>query len=181
MRWRSWQQRGMTLIELMIALGLGSAVALSVWQLMDVALRLASQGMGQAAAQQAVRVALDRMTDQVRQAVAFADTKPNQLAITIRTSEDTDPYLIRFVVKPDGSLSELRGSRAAPKRLVDGKDARVQNLAIAYFDAQGWPTTIAQEVRLVRITLATLPVRGRTNYPEAKFTVTTMVRLRAEP
>lgn len=162
----------------MLALVLGA-----LFGSLEHAQRLYGAGVARLEAQQSARVGLERMAREIRQAGYGA---PELSAITV-----AEPSRIVLHLDADGD-----GAFAAPRETitwsVSGRALRrnagggaqpivngVRDLALAYFDARGLPTTVPIDVRTVRVTLVTEPERLLANPAQrATSTFTTQIRLR---
>ncbi|PYM30241.1 MAG: hypothetical protein DMD80_04125 [Candidatus Rokuibacteriota bacterium] len=170
-----------TLAELLVALVTFGLVAAAVVTLLDEGQRAWAYGAARAETQQSARVAMARLTAEIRGAgrggqgfAAVAVAAPEQ--IVLQQDLDGDGVIAargeRVTWRLDGAiLRREAGGGAQP--IING----VRALTLTYFDAAGAPTTTPAEVRSVEIVLVTRP-----DYSVAGSSVstvlTTHVRLR---
>ena len=171
----------MSLAELLVALVTFGLVAAAAFTLLDEGQRAWAFGVARAETQQSARVALARLTGEIRAAgrggrgfdavaVAAPDT------IMLQQDLDGDGVIAargeRVTWRLAGTILR-RDAGGGAQPIVNG----VHALALTYFDAAGAPTTAPAEVRSVEIVLVTRPdytVPGST----VSTVLTTRVRLR---
>jgi hypothetical protein len=174
----------MSLTDLLVSLAVLGTVLASVFTLLVQGQRAYAFGAARVEAQQNARIGLDRLAVELRQAgsgvagatfAALSVAEPARLVLHRDLDEDgvvaAQRETITWLVS-GGVLRRNAGAGAQP--VIEG----VRDLRFAYLDAAGLPTTVAADVRTVRIELTTgarLPsVLGGT----AVTRVTTRVRLR---
>lgn len=178
---RRWGgSRGYTLSELLVALAVLGLVLAGVAGLLQQGQRAYLAGVGQVEAQQSARVALERLARELR-AAGFNPTgtsfsplvNPTATGFTIRNDLNGDgaiagnPETITYSLT-GRTLRRNAGGGAQP--LIEG----VESLSFAYLDEGGSPTTIAEEIRAVVVSITTGPSGSRSGV----VSMTTQVRLR---
>ena len=170
-----------TLAELLVALVTFGLVAAAAVTLLDEGQRAWAFGAARAETQQSARVALARLTAEIRGAGrgghgfdAVAVAAPEQIAL--QQDLDGDGVIAargeRVTWRLAGTILR-RDAGGGAQPIING----VRALRLTYFDAAGAPTAAPAEVRSVEIVLVTRP-----EYSVAASTVstvlTTHVRLR---
>ena len=171
----------MSLAELLVALVTFGLVAAAAFTLLDEGQRAWAFGVARAETQQSARVALARLTGEIRGAGrggrgfdAVAVAAPD--AIVLQQDLDGDGVIAargeRVTWRLAGTILR-RDAGGGAQPIVNG----VHALGLTYFDAAGAPTAAPAEVRSVEIVLVTRP-----DYSGPGSTVstvlTTRVRLR---
>lgn len=167
----------MTLTELLVSLAVLGLVLSSVGLVLDQGQRTYRHGAARVEAQQAARIALERMAREIRQAgtglAPAALTVAERARIVLHFDLDGDGVATgrREVVTwllASGVLRRDAGGGAQP--IVEG----VRDLELTYLDVAGRPTEVPDEVRFVGVTLTT----GSGGPDTGTATMSTMVRLR---
>jgi len=152
---------GFTLVELLVALMVAGLVLTATFGFLHQAQQSYLLAVARLEAQQSVRVALERMAREIQTAgfdptgadfPAIVDPAPTSFTIqkdlsgdgVIDDTGETVTYLLRGT-----TLRRNAGGGAQP--VIEG----VQALAFTYLDADGAPTTLPEQIRAVRIDLAT--------------------------
>lgn len=169
----------MTLTELLVTLALVGVVSTAALGLLEQGQRAWATGAARAESQQSARVALARLTADVRlagfggdgfEAVAVAEPE----RVVLQQDLDADGAIAatgeRVTWRLAGSILR-RDAGGGAQPVVNG----VRGFALRYFDALGIPTSVPAEVRSVVVALATAP-DGASGSPTAS--VSTRVRLR---
>ena len=168
----------MTLTELLVAIALLSTTLAATLTALEQGQRAYALGAARVEAQQNGRIALERLTREIRSAgaggVGFdAISVAERERIVLHVDRDGDG----LAAAPGETITWLRagtvlrrdaGGGAQP--IVDG----VRSLVLEYRDRAGRPTAIPGEVRTVVITLTTTGTGGA-----GAVTLTTQTRLRA--
>jgi hypothetical protein len=173
-----------SLAELLVSLAVLGAVLASIFTLVVQGQRAYAFGAARVEAQQNARVGLERIAGEVRQAgsgrpgaafPAISVAEPARLVLHRDLNEDgvvaDRSETIAWLVA-DRVLRRNAGGGAQP--VVEG----VRDLQFVYLDADGAPTTIAADIRSVRIVLTTEARVRSVLGGSAVTTMTTQVRLR---
>ena len=154
---------GFTLVELLVSLAVIGLVLAATFSVLYQSQQAYLLGVAGLEAQQSARVALERMAREI-QAAGFDPTgarfpaivNPTPTSLTIQrdlnrngvidASGETVTYLLR-----DTTLRRNAGGGAQP--VIEG----VRELAFAYLDADGVPTTVPDRIRSVEIRLVVGP------------------------
>ena len=170
----------MTLAELLVALVLVGVLATAALGLLEQGQRAWATGAARAESQQSLRVALTRLTTDVRAAGfggdgfdAVAVAEPER--IVLQQDLDGDGAIAtngeRVTWRLAGSILR-RDAGGGAQPVING----VRELTLRYLDARGLATSVPQEVRTVVVTLATAPDGADAATPSAS--VSTRARLR---
>jgi prepilin-type N-terminal cleavage/methylation domain-containing protein len=159
---RAWRTMdGVSLPELLISLAVLGLVLACVFGILHGALTAYGWGAGRIEAQQSVRVALERMTAELREAgydpkgagiqpvaVAAADLVTFQRDLNGNGVVDPTRERVTFLLRPgESTLRRDAGGGAQP--IIDG----VRRFRLSYLDREGLPVTDPSRVALVRIHL----------------------------
>ena len=175
----------MMLAELLVCLAVTGTLLGAVFGLLESAQRVHALGVGRVESQQNARIALDRMTREIRHAgsgapgasfPALSVAEPARLVLHADVNRDG-------VIAGNGETITWRlggrvlrrdaGGGAQP--VIDG----VRDLEFTYFDAAGSPTSRPEAVRSVAIRLTTEPDHPAADPARPTSTTLTMrVRLR---
>ena len=157
---------GLTIIELVIALSLTSMVVLSATGLVRTAGRAAQIQEDRLEAQQAVRRAMERITEELRSAEAVLPDPgcapdglcPDRVTVHIPVG---NPY--RQDQAYDVVFQHNARQREAERRVgrgVNNLAARIDAVSLTYLDANGLPAAIPSAVTRIRIAVTTRPRDG---------------------
>ncbi|MGH7392652.1 MAG: PilW family protein [Candidatus Rokuibacteriota bacterium] len=148
----------MTLTDLLAAIAVLGLVLAAGLTVLDQGHRVYRHGVARVEAQQAARIALERMAREIRQ--AGTGLAPAALSVVERAR-----LVLHVDLDGDGAVS---GRRETITWLLSGSVLRrnagggaqpivegVRDLEIAYFDTGGRPTHVPDEVRAVTIALTT--------------------------
>jgi type II secretory pathway component PulJ len=159
---RAWRTTGgVSLVELLISLAVLGVVLACVFGSLQGALKAYGWGAGRVEAQQSVRVALERMTAELREAgydpkgagiqpviAAAADLVTLQRDLNGNGVVDPTRERVTFLLRPgESTLRRDAGGGAQP--IIDG----VRRFRLSYFDRRGLPVPDPSRVALVRIHL----------------------------
>src|SRR5262245_979326 len=148
----------MTLAELLVSIAVLGLVLSAGFIVIDQGQRAYTHGVARVEAQQAARIALERMAREIRQAgtgfvpMALSVAERTRLVLHLDLDGDGTTGDRRETITWLLSGSTLRrnaGGGAQP--IVDG----VRDLMLEYFDAEGRPTPRPDQVRGVNITIVT--------------------------
>jgi type II secretory pathway component PulJ len=173
-----------SLTELLVSLALLSTILASVFTLLVQGQRAYAFGAARVEAQQNARIGLERLAHEIRQAgsgapgatfAALSVAEPARLVLhrdldvdgVVAVQRETITWLVSTRV-----LRRNAGGGAQP--IIEG----VRSLQFAYFDGAGLPTTVAADVRTVRIDLTTEARVPSVLGGSAMTRVSTQVRLR---
>ena len=157
---------GVTIIELVVALSLMSAVALGAWGLVRTAGRAVQIHGDRLDAQQGLRRAMERITEELRWAeAAMADTRcgptglcPDRVSVHIpggNPYRQDQSYDVVFQHNPRQREVERRVGRG-----VNNLAAMVDGVAVTYLDTGGRPAVTPAAVTRIRIALTARPRDG---------------------
>ncbi len=177
---------GFTLAELLVALMVGGLVLTATFGFLHQAQQGYLLSVARLEAQQSIRVALERMAREIQTAgfdptgagfVAIANPAPTSFTIqkdlngngVIDANGEAVTYLLRGT-----TLRRNAGGGAQP--VIEG----VQALALTYLDADGAPTGVPEQIRVVRIDVVTRasPALNAPALDTLTVTMRTQVRLR---
>lgn len=148
----------MTLAELLVSIAVLGLVLSAGFIVIDQGHRVYTHGVARVEAQQAARIALERMAREIRQAgtgfapMALSVVERMRLVLHLDLDGDGTTGDRRETITWLLSGSTLRrngGGGAQP--IVEG----VRDLVLDYFDAEGRPTQEPDQVRAVTITVVT--------------------------
>ncbi|MDR7544606.1 MAG: prepilin-type N-terminal cleavage/methylation domain-containing protein [Armatimonadota bacterium] len=150
-------RRGFTLVELLIALGLATAVATGFGALAQGAARAASLSFGRLEAQQAVRRCLERITEELRWAEAVVPDPACGASglcadrLTVRVPSGNpyrgdEAYEVTFQHNARQQELERRVGRG-----VNNLASPITQLEFSHLDARGAPVTSVDRVARVRV------------------------------
>ena len=176
------KEEGHSLVEVLIATAVMALLMAATFSILQSGLVAAGWGSGRVAAQQAVRVALERMARELREAgydpasaglEAVVVAEPARIVFqrdlngngVIDSTHERVTYVLRA---GESTLRRDAGGGAQP--IAEG----VRRFTLSYFDEDGLPTSDPARIASVRIELET----GKTR-PEA--TMATQVMLRNAP
>jgi type IV pilus assembly protein PilW len=176
--------RGFTLTELFVTFAVVGVVMAGVLSLLLRGQQSYSAGAARIEAQQNARVAIERMTHEIRSAgynptgAGFAAVaNPTETGLTLQNDWNEDgviggrgevvTYLLRGT-----TLRRNAGGGAQP--VVEG----VERLSFTYLDAAGLPTTDPQAIRTVEVSITTAPEYSGASGSAGRVVMTTSVRLR---
>jgi prepilin-type N-terminal cleavage/methylation domain-containing protein len=165
-------QRGVTVLELVVAMGIFALVASSIYSLINVGGRSITTTNDLMQSQAQVRAAIDNLVDEMRWAQSVTAAGPTSVTVLVPQAtpfSPTSPYSVTFAydsaadtvtrqVDPDAGGPQVAGA-AEPLAYgvvkLDGTDG----LAFEYFDGMGTslgasPADLASVVR-VRMTVTT--------------------------
>ncbi|MDH7577810.1 MAG: prepilin-type N-terminal cleavage/methylation domain-containing protein [Bacillota bacterium] len=157
------EERGFTLTEVLIALTLTGLLLTVLAQTGQVAFTRWSRLEQEIEVQQHLNIALERMARELRQAKRLLGTSPTELSF-----QKVDGTSVRYYLRT-GSGNLLR-AESGGKPPVAGYVKRVQ---LAYYNAEGSPTSDPEQGTSVEITLT----GGAPGIPDQ--TVQTKVQIRA--
>jgi type II secretory pathway component PulJ len=159
MRWRPIG--GFSLAELLVSLAVLSLPLAGMFAILRVAVDAYGWGVGRVEAQQAARLALERIAGELREAgydPTGAGIEPVVVAApTLVTFQrdlngnglvDPTRERVSFLVRP-GETVLRRDAGGGAQPIIDG----VRRLSLIYFDGTGAPVADPARVRSVRITL----------------------------
>ncbi len=157
---------GMTIIELVVALSLISAVALGASGLVRTAIRAAQIHGDRLDVQQGLRRAMERITEELRWAeAAVGDSRcgptglcPDRVTVHIpggNPYRQDQPYDVVFQHNPRQREVERRVGRG-----VNNMAALVDDVAVMYLDAESRPAITPATVTRIRIALTARPRNG---------------------
>jgi type II secretory pathway component PulJ len=175
-------EAGHSLVELLIATALLALVMAATLSLLQSGLGASGWGSARVEAQQAARVALERMARELReagydpasvgiQAVVVAEPARVVFQRDLNGNGVIDPTheRVTYVLRPgESTLRRDAGGGAQPIA------ENVRRFALAYFDARGVPTTDPPQIASIRIELET----GR---PRPQSIMASQVMLRNAP
>jgi type II secretory pathway component PulJ len=159
---RAWRRTdGTTLAELLVSLAMLAVVLAGVVSVLHSALKTYGWGSGRVESQQSARLALERMTTEIREAgydprgagiqpiIAAQPTLVTfQRDLNGNGIVDATRERVTFVLRPRESvLRRDAGGGAQP--IING----VRRLELSYFDRAGQPVTDPASIALVRIHL----------------------------
>lgn len=155
--WRS--AGGVSLAELLVSLAVLGLVLAGIFGLLHGGLEAYGWGAGRVGAQQAARVALERIAAELREAgydprgvgfqpivVAAPALVTFQRDLNGNGVVDPTRERVTFVLRP-GETVLRRDAGGGAQPIIDG----VRRLSLSYFDAAGAPTTESSRVTSVRI------------------------------
>lgn len=175
-------QRGHSLVEVLVATAVMALLMAATLSILQSGLAASGWGSGRIEAQQAIRVALERMVREIREAgydpaaagvEAVIVAEPARIVFQrdLNGNGVIDPTheRVTYLLRPgESTLRRDAGGGAQP--IAEG----VRRFVLAYFDVEGAPTTEPARIASVRIELEA----GRAG-PEA--TMGTQVMLRNAP
>lgn len=175
----------MTLAELLVSLAVSGLVMGGVLVLLEEGQRVHGRGAARVEAQQAARIAVERMAREIRQAGAgsgpptfdpIGAAEPDRIVLHFDHDGDGVPAGKGEVVTWALVGTVLRrNAGAGAQPVVNG----VRALRLDYADAAGQPTTDPAAVRVVTITLTTEPAHAPADASRRAIArVTTAARLR---
>lgn len=188
-------QRGFTLIELIISLGVSVIVIGGAYEFFMNGMNSYKQSLSRARSNEQVRQGMDAMTAVIREARSadngsYAVAQATATSLTFYANIDSDvaveqvtysltgTQLVRTVIKPTGVPPQYPAGNAVTTTLQDN----VRSLQFNYFDKNytGTQAALTQpvaplDVRLVRITVT---IDDDPTKPPAAVTLTTAVMLR---
>jgi len=149
---------GMSLTDLLVALAVLGLVVAAVLVGLDQGQRTYREGSARVEAQQAARIALERMARELRQAgtglapVALSVAEPARLVLHLDLDGDGAASGLREAITWVLVGRVLRRDAGGGRQpVVEG----VRDLRLAYFDAEDRPTAVADDVRRIDITIVT--------------------------
>lgn len=180
------EQRGFTIIELLLALAMLSLVLVAVVTLQQQGQLAFVSGSARVQGQQNARVALDRMARELRTSEGMVSAVNCNTAATDVTFRSPDPSLPPWVTPPTMLTYRYWRSGDNLQRSVNSVQetliAGVTGFQIQCFAADGSPTAVASQVRAASITITTVPEANPTYAPARQVTVlASQVRLRNIP
>ena len=152
---------GFSLVELLVVLAVIGFVMAGTLGLLVVGMKSYALGAARVEAQQAARVALERMVKELRAAgydptgaglAAIAESEPTRVAFHVDANGNgvIDPTRERIVfLLRDGVLRRDAGGGAQP--IVEG----VRRFELSYFDRAGIATADPAQVRSIRVRVET--------------------------
>jgi len=164
---RAWRRTdGMTLAELLVSLAMLAFVLAAVFSVLHSALKTYGWGSARVESQQSARLALERMTTELREAGYDPRGAGIQPIVTAQPTlvtfqrdlngngiVDATRERVTFVLRPRESvLRRDAGGGAQP--IING----VRRFALSYFDRAGRPVSDPASVTLVRIHLEVGPM-----------------------
>jgi prepilin-type N-terminal cleavage/methylation domain-containing protein len=194
----SADQQGFTLAELLVALALVGLISAGAVTLMVTGNKTYATGSKQIEAQQAARVALERMAREIRGAgynptgtIACPPTNTCPIvgnpgwgspdATTLRIQSDTNANGVfdaseQVTYRLNGTNLERQVSNAAPQTIVAG----IQALTFTYLNENGDGASQAQDIRSVHMSLTAQPedLPGAWELGRVSVTMSDRVRLR---
>jgi hypothetical protein len=168
---------GVTLTELLVVIALLSTTFAATLTALEQGQRAYSLGAARVEAQQNARIALERLSREIRTAGAGgagfdAISVAERERLSLHVDRDGDGRADargETITWHLGGTVLRRDDGGGAQPIVDG----VQSLVLEYRDAAGRPTTVPGEVRTVVITLTTTGTGGA-----GAMTLTTQTRLR---
>jgi type II secretory pathway component PulJ len=152
---------GMTLVELLLSLGVLGLVLAGVFSVLQSTLKTYGWGAGRVEAQQSARLALERMTTELREAgydprgagiEPFVEAEPTlvtfQRDLNGNGVVDATRERVTFLVRPGENVLR-RDAGAGAQPIIDG----VRRFRLSYFDRAGQPVSDPSRVTLVRLHL----------------------------
>jgi type II secretory pathway component PulJ len=157
------REAGHSLVELLIAAALLSLVMAATLSILQSGLAASGWGSGRVEAQQAARVALERMARELREAgydpasagiEAVVVAEPARIVFQrdLNGNGVIDPTheRVTYLLRPgESTLRRDAGGGAQP--IAEG----VRRFALTYFDARGAPTSAPAQIASIRIELET--------------------------
>lgn len=173
----------MTLAELLTSLAVVGLLLGATALFVDTGLRTYADGAARVEAQQAARIALERMAREIRQA-GLGPSTPLAISVAERSR-----IILHFDLDGDGVIS---GNPETVTWRLDGRILRraagggaqpivngVRDLELTYYDGHGAETAVPADVRAVAVALTVEPDRAPSDRARrTALTVITRVQLR---
>lgn len=144
--------RGLTLLELMIAMSLMGLLLAAVQEAFIHGLRIVEVDDERSEVHSELAWALERWSREVAQAKTFTTAEDSRLVVTVDLNQDSTDETVEFVLSSGRLLRQEAGRQVVLVR-------NVQSLAFAYLDLDGTPlsTPVASgsldDIRVVRVSL----------------------------
>jgi Tfp pilus assembly protein PilW len=179
------QAAAVSLAEALVALAVTGLLLAGTFTLLDQGVRVHAWSAARVEAQQAARVALERLASELRQAgfgpagtsfPAIAVAEPTRLVLQVDLDGDGraagSREVVTWLLGGGGVLRRNAGAGAQP--VING----VRELRFTYRDAAGQPTVDPGAVRSITIALTTEPAHPARDAGRRAAATLTTVRLR---
>lgn len=171
--WRWLGAAGFSAIELAVVMGISSGMSAAMYYTFAVQSWTSNRENANAMAQNAIRVAIERMVREI-QTSGFDPTGKNATVVNTFGFQQTDEHTIRFTTDTNRNGLNTDGGEDRGFTFSNGAIAAtsggtttttlatgVQSLTFTYLDALGQAVTTPSAIREVKIT-ATIVAKGRT-------------------
>lgn len=164
--------KGLTLIELLIALAIVGIISIGLIFMLTQGLKVWTGGTARTDIVDRGRIALDRLSRELRQAERFTINVMNATDIQFNVVGGVTNYVIAYKFTNNALWRSEKTNMSSPNDFVPIANY-VTNLTFSYYDKTGAVTSSTTAVRTVRVALVIdMPA------PEQDVTLTTEIQLR---